>query len=621
LIGDLPNLYLYASNNPSEGTIAKRRAAATLVSYMTPPVAHAGLYRGLVDLKGSIERWRTLAPEAAREREPLAALIQTQAAALDLALAEPAWNGDLESRIAKLGEAILELEYTLIPHGLHVVGEPPSAAERVDLLVAMAEAAHGSRPERAAVEALVHGRSPEQAASIAGAAGEEATLALFCELAASDKLIAEDHEIPALLHALEGKFIRPAPGGDLLRTPAVLPTGRNLHGFDPFRIPSAFAVQDGARQAVRLLERYIADGHPFPESVAIVLWGTDNLKTEGSPIAQALALIGARPRFDSYGRLAGAELVGLAELGRPRVDVIVTLSGIFRDLLPLQTKLLAEAAFEAAAAAEPVELNFVRKHALEYQRAHGCDLETAALRVFGNADGAYGSNVNHLVENSRWSDADELAETYTRRKSFAYGRAGKPVAQTALLESVLAGVQLAYQNLDSVELGVTTVDNYFDTLGGISRAVQRAKGTSAPVYIGDQTRGGGTVRSLSEQVALETRTRMLNPKWYEGMLKHGYEGVRQIEVHLTNTMGWSATTGQVQPWVYQQLTQTFMLDAEMRARLARLNPTASAKVANRLLEAHARRYWQPDATVLEALRHAGEELEDRLEGVYEGAAA
>jgi magnesium chelatase subunit H len=229
--------------------------------------------------------------------------------------------------------------------------------------------------------------------------------------------------------------------------------------------------------------------------------------------------------------------------------------------------------------------------------------------------------VNHLVENSRWSDADELAETYTRRKSFAYGRAGKPVAQTALLESVLAGVQLAYQNLDSVELGVTTVDNYFDTLGGISRAVQRAKGTSAPVYIGDQTRGGGTVRSLSEQVALETRTRMLNPKWYEGMLKHGYEGVRQIEVHLTNTMGWSATTGQVQPWVYQQLTQTFMLDAEMRARLARLNPTASAKVANRLLEAHARRYWQPDATVLEALRHAGEELEDRLEGVYEGAAA
>jgi magnesium chelatase subunit H len=171
-----------------------------------------------------------------------------------------------------------------------------------------------------------------------------------------------------------------------------------------------------------------------------------------------------------------------------------------------------------------------------------------------------------------------------------------------------------------VELGVTTVDNYFDTLGGITQAVKRAKnggqgGKPPPVYIGDQTRGEGTVRSLREQVALETRTRMLNPKWYEGMLEHGYEGVRQIEVHITNTMGWSATTGQVQPWVYQQLTETFMLDATMRERLASLNPTASARVANRLIEAYERQYWQPDERTLEALRQAGEELEDRLEGV------
>jgi magnesium chelatase subunit H len=187
---------------------------------------------------------------------------------------------------------------------------------------------------------------------------------------------------------------------------------------------------------------------------------------------------------------------------------------------------------------------------------------------------------------------------------------------------VLAGVQLAYQNLDSVELGVTTVDTYFDTLGGISRAIQRAKGEGAevaPVYIGDQTldgQGGGTVRTLSEQVALETRTRMLNPKWFEGMLAHGYEGVRQIEVHVTNTMGWSATTGQVQPWVYQQLSETFMLDPVMRDRLARLNPTASARVASRLLEASDRNFWQPDAHTLAALRQAGDELEDRLEGVF-----
>ena len=196
---------------------------------------------------------------------------------------------------------------------------------------------------------------------------------------------------------------------------------------------------------------------------------------------------------------------------------------------------------------------------------------------------------------------------------------------------MLGGVALAYQNLDSVELGVTTVDTYFDTLGGISRAIQRAKkvehgegAAMAPVYIGDQTRdshGGGTVRTLSDQVALETRTRMLNPKWYEGMLKHGYEGVRQIEVHVTNTMGWSATTGQVEPWVYEQLTQAFMLDPAMRERLAKLNPTASARVASRLLEASDRKFWQPDPEVLKALRQASEELEDRLEGIFEGAPA
>jgi magnesium chelatase subunit H len=451
-------------------------------------------------------------------------------------------------------------------------------------------------------------------------ARDEATVTALRALATTDRMLAEDHEVPAILRALDARFIRPAPGGDLLRTPAILPTGRNLHGFDPFRIPSAYAVADGARQAHRLLERHLADGLPLPETVAIVLWGTDNLKNEGGPIAQALALMGALPRFDNYGRIAGATLIPLAELGRPRIDVVATLSGIFRDLLPLQIKLLAESAFMAASADEPSEMNFIRKHALAHQAATGCDLETAALRVFGNAEGAYGSNVNHMIENGAWDDEDELAETYASRKGFAYGRNGAAAKQTVLLNSVLAGVDLAYQNLDSVELGVTTVDHYFDTLGGISRAVRRARGRAAPVYIGDQTRGEGVVRSLSEQVAIETRTRMLNPKWYEGMLSHGYEGVRQIEEHVRNTMGWSATTGEVQPWVYQKLTETFVLDQAMRERLASLNPTASAKVANRLIEAHERHYWTPDPEMLEALRQASEELEDRVEGIVEAAA-
>ncbi|MDP1783404.1 MAG: cobaltochelatase subunit CobN, partial [Hydrogenophaga sp.] len=439
-------------------------------------------------------------------------------------------------------------------------------------------------------------------------------------LADAGRMLAKDTEVDAILCALDGRYIRPAPGGDILRTPEVLPTGRNLHGFDPFRIPSAFAVKDGAEQAQRLLDRHMQESNQLPESVAMVLWGSDNLKNEGAPIAQAMALMGALPRFDSYGRIAGATLVPLATLGRPRIDVVITLSGIFRDLMPLQIRMLAEAAFMAASADESVEQNWIRKHALAYQNEHGCTLETASLRVYGNAEGAYGSNVNNLVESSRWTGGDEIAETYSRRKGFAYGRTGLAVQHTALLQSALADVELTYQNLDSVELGVTTVDNYFDTLGGITQAVKRARGgVTPPVYIGDQTKGDGAVRSLKEQVALETRTRMLNPKWYEGMLESGYEGVRQIEVHVTNTMGWSATTGQVQPWVYEQLSQTFMLDPDMRNRMAKLNPTASMRVANRLLEASDRQYWQPDPEVLAALRQASEELEDRLEGVFEGA--
>jgi magnesium chelatase subunit H len=245
----------------------------------------------------------------------------------------------------------------------------------------------------------------------------------------------------------------------------------------------------------------------------------------------------------------------------------------------------------------------------------GVGMETASLRVFSNAEGAYGSNVNSLVDSGAWGDEDELADAFEARKSFAYGRDGKSAANAALLQQTLKDVDVAYQNLESVELGVTTVDHYFDTLGGISRAVKRAKGSEAAVYIGDQTRGEGKVRTLQEQVALETRSRSLNPKWFEGMLKHGHEGVRQIEAQVTNTLGWSATTGQVEPWVYQRLSETFVLDEEMRKRLASLNPAASARMANRLLEAHDRNYWQPDAETLAALQAAADELEDRLEGI------
>jgi magnesium chelatase subunit H len=620
LIGDVPNIYLYAANNPSEGSLAKRRAAATTVTHLTPPLAQAGLYKGLADLKASIERWRRTPPENLSERHSLEELIQAQAAEVDLAEPEPVWNGNASVEVEGLWRRVHELEETLIPHGLHIVGRVPPLEERADTLAAMADAvaeAEGlALPPRAALEALAGGQGAEAATEAAGLSRNAPEARVLARLEAAAGHLARDAEIPALLHALDGGFVAPVSGGDLIRSPDILPTGRNLHGFDPFRMPSAYALRDGRQQADRLIARHTADGSPVPRSVALVLWGTDNLKSEGGPLAQALALMGAKPRFDAYGRLSGAELIPLEELGRPRIDVVMTLSGIFRDLLPLQTKLLAEAAWLAASADEPLSENHVRANALAWQAEHGCDLETASLRVFSNAEGTYGSNVNQLIDAGSWGEEDELADSYERRKSYAYGRDGKPAQQSALLSSMLGRVDLAYQNLESVELGVTTVDHYFDTLGGISRAVRRARGgDEAPVYIGDQTRGEGKVRTLQEQVALETRTRALNPKWFEGMLKHGHEGVRQIEAQVTNTVGWSATTGAVDPWVYQRLSETFVLDDEMRRRLGELNPQASARMANRLLEAHERRYWTPDPETLAALTAAGEELEDRLEGI------
>ena len=626
LIADLPNFYLYAANNPSEGLIAKRRSAATLISYLTPPVTKADLHKEFQELRSMIDLWRGREPGATETHlQQLLEAISAQADRCELVhdpLEASALDADLW--ISKLRSQLDEIEQSLIPFGMHVIGGSLLASERAETIAAIAEAGGAHEIDPARLDGYLQSNDM---GGLKGLLAEHQVPSddideLANRLLTASENLGTEHELPALISALDGHFISPVSGGDLIRNPESLPTGRNIHGFDPFRLPSAFAVIEGRRQAEQLTQRHFEDAGVMPTSIALVLWGTDNLKSEGIAIGQALALIGARPRFDSYGRLSGAELIDLAELGRPRVDVVVTLSGIFRDLLPMQTRLLAEAAYLAAEADEPLDLNPIRRNALAYQAANNCDLETAALRVFSNSEGAYGSNVNLLVDSGRWDDESQFADTYTNRKGFAYGRSGAVSQQTELLNDVLGNVDLAYQNLDSVELGITTVDHYFDTLGGISSAVQRAKGNTVPVYIADHTGGGdGKVRTLDEQVALETRTRLLNPKWYESMLDHGYEGVRQIEAHLTNTMGWSATAGGVAPWVYKQVSETFILDEDMRRRLAELNPVAASRVANRLIEAQERDYWGADEEQLEALRRAGEDLEDLLEGITGEVAA
>ena len=415
LIADLPNFYLYAANNPSEGLIAKRRSAATLISYLTPPVTKADLHKEFQELRSMIDLWRGREPGATQTHlQQLLEAISAQADRCELvhdAFEASALDADLW--ISKLRSQLDEIEQSLIPFGMHVIGGSLLSSERAETIAAIAEAGGAREIDAARLDGYL------QSNDLGGLKGLLAEHQVPSDdidelanrlLTAAENLGAE-HELPALISALDGHFISPVSGGDLIRNPESLPTGRNIHGFDPFRLPSAFAVIEGRRQAEQLTQRHFDDAGVMPTSIALVLWGTDNLKSEGIAIGQALALIGARPRFDSYGRLSGAELIDLAELGRPRVDVVVTLSGIFRDLLPMQTRLLAEAAYLAAEADEPLDLNPIRRNALAYQAANNCDLETAALRVFSNSEGAYGSNVNLLVDSGRWDDEYQFADT------------------------------------------------------------------------------------------------------------------------------------------------------------------------------------------------------------------
>ncbi len=684
LLGGLPNIYYYCVNNPSEGTIAKRRGMATLVSYLVPPVQQAGLYKGLRLLKDSIDQFRV------RPDENLLALIRDQAARLGLhedvgtegrgdtgtrghedgdgdplvalspnpqvpASPNPhvALTPEASNAVAVLAHRLLEVEQRLIPVGLHVLGRPPERDELVDILALVAafqrptpdtptlpeliatsrgwnyadlrdRVAHNTTAQdqyrqidercRAAIRRFVAG-APLSAENVPQAA--LVPLATF--LADLLKRLRTDGEIPGLLRALSNGFIAPSSGNDVVRNPSVVPTGRNIHGLDPWRMPSEGAQVTGTKCINELLAGLTKSQGALPETVALVLWGTDNIKTDGEGVAQALALIGARAVTDELGKVADVALIPLSELKRPRVDVVCTVSGIFRDLMAHQAMLIDKAARLAATANEPTSQNFIRKHALEQATTLGVSVEEAASRVFSNAPGSYGANVNLMVEHGSWEDDQQLGDVFMSRKGFALTPSGEWREARPLLEQALSTVEATFQNIDSVEVGISDVDHYYEYLGGMTKSVEKLRGARPTVMVAEVEAfsgpGSGRVRSLEQMVRLESRAKLLNPKWFEGMLAHGYEGAHEIEVRVSNTYGWSATANAVDGWVYQGVAETYLLDEAMRERLAKLNPQAAAGMARRLLEANERGFWETDDETLERLRSIYADLEDRLEGV------
>merc|ERR1719214_368147 len=431
--------------------------------------------------------------------------------------------------------------------------------------------------------------------------------------------VVADNELGALVDALDGQYIEPGPGGDPIRNPGVLPTGKNMHALDPQSIPTTAAVECANRVVEKLLERLEKDNGELPESVAFTLWGTDNIKTYGESLAQVMLMVGVRPKPDALGRVNKLELIPLEELGRPRIDVVVNCSGVFRDLFVNQMNLLDRAIKLAAEQEnEPVEMNFVRKHAIEQAEELGVSVRQAATRIFSNASGSYSSNVNLAVENSSWNDEAQLQDMYLSRKSFAFDSdtPGAGMDQNhEVFESALKTVDVTFQNLDSSEISLTDVSHYFDS--DPTNLVQglREDGKKPASFIADTTTANAQVRTLSETVRLDARTKLLNPKWYEGMLSSGYEGAREIQKRLTNTLGWSATSGQVDNWVYEDANATYMEDDEMRERLMETNPSSFRKMVATMLEANGRGYWDTSEENLERLRQLYQEVEDKIEGV------
>lgn len=430
--------------------------------------------------------------------------------------------------------------------------------------------------------------------------------------------VVADNELGALLQALEGEYVLPGPGGDPIRNPDVLPTGKNIHALDPQSIPTEAAVQSAKIVVDRLLDRQKQENNgEWPESIALVLWGTDNIKTYGESLAQVMWFVGVKPLPDSLGRVNKLELIPLEELGRPRVDVVVNCSGVFRDLFINQMALLDQAVKMAAEADEPLEMNFVRKHALKQAEDMGINLRQAATRIFSNASGSYAANVNLAVENSTWDEEAELQEMYLKRKSFAFSAdsPGDMEQSREILEASLKTVDATFQNLDSSEISLTDVSHYFDSDPTKVVSSLRDDKKKPNAYVADTTTANAQVRTLSETVRLDARTKLLNPKWYEGMLSHGYEGVRELSKRLVNTMGWSATAGAVDNWVYEDVNTTFIEDEEMRNRLKNLNPHSFRKVVSTLLEVNGRGYWETSEENLQMLRDLYQEVEDKIEGV------
>jgi magnesium chelatase subunit H len=428
-----------------------------------------------------------------------------------------------------------------------------------------------------------------------------------------DRLTHTADELTNLLRGLNGEYIPPAPGGDLLRDgPGVLPTGRNIHALDPYRMPSPAAYERGRLVARKLMAQHWEEHGAFPETIAVMLWGLDTIKTKGESIGTLLELVGAEPIKEGTGRIVRYDLIPLEQLGHPRIDVLGNLSGIFRDSFENILELLDDLFRRAAAADEPEDQNFIRKHALALQ-AQGVENPTA--RLFSNPAGDYGSLVNDRVVDGNWDTNEELGQTWRDRNAFSYGRGDKGQARPEILDTLLTTTGRIVQQIDSVEYGLTDIQEYYANTGALKQAAEQRQGRRVTASFVESFSKDTTPRKLEDLLRMEYRTKLLNPKWAEAMAAQGAGGAYEISQRMTAMIGWAGTANFKDGWVYDQAAETYAFDPEMAAKLRQANPEAFRNIVGRMLEAHGRGYWSPDDDTLDKLQALYDQADEALEGV------
>ncbi|WP_250855242.1 cobaltochelatase subunit CobN, partial [Anabaena sp. PCC 7938] len=601
LLGNLPNLYIYAANNPSESILAKRRGYGVLISHNVPPYGRAGLYKELVNLRDLIAEYREDPGKNYLLKEGICKKIVDTGLEVDCPFDDAKRlgisftpenvrmfsNHAFDHYLVKLYEYLQVLENRLFSSGLHTLGEAPNQEELAGYL----DAYFGgeNEPQR-------HREHREE---------EERVI--------TDLLNQSTDELTNLLRGLNGEFIPPAPGGDLLRDGAgVLPTGRNIHALDPYRMPSPAAFERGREIAKKIISQHSNDNQNYPETVAVLLWGLDAIKTKGESLGILLELVGAEPVKEGTGRIVRYDLKPLDQVGHPRIDVLANLSGIFRDSFVNIIELLDDLFQRAADADEPEEMNFIRKHALAL-KAQG--VENSSARLFSNPSGDFGSLVNDRVVDGNWESGEELGDTWESRNVFSYGRQDKGQARPEVLQTLLKTSDRIVQEIDSVEYGLTDIQEYYANTGGLKKAAEKQSGRKVQASFVESFSKDTTPRNLDDLLRMEYRTKLLNPKWADAMANQGSGGAFEISQRMTALIGWGGTADFRDDWVYDQAAETYALDAEMAEKLRKANPEAFRNIVGRMLEASGRSLWQADQEKLDKLRKLYDLTDEELEGV------